>query len=90
MYRANLSYEMLVRYLTILCEHGLVERSAVHGYYRTTVRGQSFVRDYEEFKRLAQLYQSKESALRAVGELKTTMSSGNLGAPRSLELLVTR
>ena len=69
MYRANLSYEMLGRYLKVLLEYGLVERNGPDGLYRASVKGVGFVKDYEDFKRLAELYAEKRvSLLDAVGQ----------------------
>jgi predicted transcriptional regulator len=63
MYKANLSYEMLQRYMKILLEAGLVEKSLVDGSYKASPKGISFVRDYADFKRLGELYASKKSSL---------------------------
>lgn len=63
MYKANLSYEMLQRYLKMLLEAGLVEGSTFDGYYRASPKGVTFVRDYEDFKRVGELYESKKSSL---------------------------
>jgi predicted transcriptional regulator len=63
MYKANLSYEMLQRYMKVLLDAGLVEGSLVDGSYRASPKGFSFVRDYAEFKRLGELYASKKSSL---------------------------
>jgi predicted transcriptional regulator len=63
MYKANLSYEMLQRYMKILLETRLVEKSPVDGYYRTTPKGITFVKDYEDFKKLSELHESKKSSL---------------------------
>ena len=63
MYKANLSYEMLQRYLKLLLEAGLVEGSSSEGVYRASPKGISFVRDYEDFKKLGELYECKKSLL---------------------------
>jgi predicted transcriptional regulator len=63
MYKANLSYKMLQRYMRVILEAGLVKRSSDDRCFRTTPKGDSFAIDYEDFKKLGELYACKKSSL---------------------------
>ena len=50
MYRCNLSYSQLQRYLEILTGLGLLKEDG--GRYRITQKGESFLREFEDLRRL--------------------------------------
>ncbi|MEM1557858.1 MAG: winged helix-turn-helix domain-containing protein [Thermoproteota archaeon] len=54
MYRSNLSYSMLERYLSILKERNLirVENTKTPPRYFTTEAGRRFLRDYKKLERM--------------------------------------
>jgi predicted transcriptional regulator len=51
MYGANLSYEMLTRYLDFLLERGFIQADEVHGGYKVTERGGHLITDLERVHR---------------------------------------
>ena len=63
MYKANLSHEMLKRYLKVLIKNGLVSNSTADGVYRTTLEGFTVVRLYEEVVDLLNRVVAKKSTL---------------------------
>ena len=46
MYRGNLSYEQLQRYLMLLCNHALLEKNQVN-QFQTTAKGMGFLEQAE-------------------------------------------
>ncbi len=51
MYGANLSYEMLTRYLDFLTERAFIQADAATGAFRVTDRGASLMADLERVHR---------------------------------------
>lgn len=51
MYGANLSYEMLTRYLDFLMDRDFIKPDEVHGGYRVTERGAHLIADLERVHR---------------------------------------
>ncbi|RZN42971.1 MAG: hypothetical protein EFT35_01345 [Methanophagales archaeon ANME-1-THS] len=47
-YKANINFTRIERYLTYLMEIGLIEQ--IHGEYRITEKGREFLRDYQNVK----------------------------------------
>jgi len=63
MYKANLSHDMLERYLKTLSAAKLIEKFDMPGVYRATAKGLAFLKDYGDFKKTAELYDAKRSSL---------------------------
>jgi len=51
MYKANLSYELLVRYLAEVLDAGLVSFEGSAGHYRLTRKGEDFLKRYDEYEK---------------------------------------
>ena len=49
-YKANLNFTRVVRYIPLLEERGLMENSGL--VYKTTAKGEEFLRDYHKLKEL--------------------------------------
>ena len=49
MFKANLSYELLVRYLAEVLDAGLVRFEGSAGRYRLTRKGEDFLKRYDEY-----------------------------------------
>jgi len=62
MYKANLSYDMLKRYLKILVVADLVQNRS-DGYYYSTPRGFEYVKEYDDLIRIRKDYEEKSSVL---------------------------
>ena len=51
MFKANLSYELLVRYLAEVLDAGLVSFEGSVGRYRLTRKGEDFLKRYDEYEK---------------------------------------
>jgi len=57
LYRANLSYERMQRYLKTLIEKGLIkEERNRHTYYTLTERGLEFISEFMKMERLVEAF----------------------------------
>jgi len=63
MYRANLSYETLQRYLTLLLDASLVDFVPQKQRYMLTEKGENFLSVYQEYDRLNKSIESNLSTL---------------------------
>jgi len=54
MYKSNLSYSQLQRYLAFLVSMGLLEKENVGGteFFKLTKKGDDFLKEYQQIKRL--------------------------------------
>jgi len=54
MYKSNLSYSQLQRYLEFLVDMGLLEKEKVGGveFFKLTKKGEEFLMGYQQIKRL--------------------------------------
>jgi len=54
MYKSNLSYSQLQRYLAFLVSIGLLEKEKVEGadFFKLTKKGDEFLKEYQQIKRL--------------------------------------
>jgi len=54
MYKSNLSYSQLQRYLALLVSIGLLEKENVEGteFFKLTKKGDEFLKEYQQIKRL--------------------------------------
>ena len=52
MYRANLSYDVLMQYLPVLLSRKLLEERDENGLFRTSSKGLRFIREYRKYGRL--------------------------------------
>lgn len=64
MNKANLSFEQANRYLRKMMDIGLLQNDPVSGCYVTSHRGMTFLREYTEFRRVKEAYDSTHSELR--------------------------
>ena len=72
MYRANLSFTLLKRYLAEVLEAGLVSRDDEEDGYRLTGRGRSFLDRFDEYSRRCERV---ETELDHVNDEKTVLES---------------
>lgn len=63
MYRANLSFDQLNRYLKILTRARLIRVDSDEKHYRLTEKGISFLRDYFDLENTIKTYNSKKASL---------------------------
>jgi predicted transcriptional regulator len=63
MYRANLSYALLVQYLSILREKEFLETSDNTIFFPTR-KGNRFVKEFREFRELYESYEEKAQVIR--------------------------
>ena len=62
MYKANLSYELLVHYLSILRANGFLETPDERTFFPTR-KGQMFLKEFREFRELHDSYTQKALAI---------------------------
>lgn len=53
---ANLSYERMSKYLSVLTEKGLLELTGSGGLYVATPKGVEFLEEFKKFERLAKTF----------------------------------
>jgi predicted transcriptional regulator len=63
MYRANLSFEQLSRYLQNLVRADLIQEDSLRRMYVVTERGLEFLRHYEELREAEQLWATNRAEL---------------------------
>lgn len=64
MYQANLSFELLRRYVDFLKRSGLLQTVDRDGKsYVTTEKGHRFLEEYDELRRYSEIVESKRHAL---------------------------
>ncbi len=66
MQNANLSYDLLLKYLSFLTETGLLECTKSNGVYYITSKGSRFLKEFRELQILHNLYIQKLLTLKAV------------------------
>ena len=64
-YRSNLNFERIEKYLNLLLSAQLIEATTGHDAYRITKRGQEFISRYTELMRLLKLAEPDNSAANA-------------------------
>jgi predicted transcriptional regulator len=62
MYRSNLSYTLLKKYLNMVLSNGLMIYDPVTETYRTSQKGITYLREYAEIKRSMKVYSEKKVA----------------------------
>ncbi len=62
MYSANLSYDLLTGYLSILVESGLLEADKDRRFF-LTIKGEDYLREFRELQEIRDLYVTKERVL---------------------------
>ena len=70
MQNANLSYDLLLKYLSFLTETGLLERIGNNGVYHITSKGARFLKEFKELQVLNNLYMQKLHALTVLVDRK--------------------
>ncbi len=63
LYRANLSFQQLNRYMRLLEARNLLRYDAVSRQYKITERGLSFLVDYRDLESASRTYSAKKKAL---------------------------
>jgi len=64
MYMGNLSFDLLQKYLDMLVKFDLLEvRGGSEKSYHATEKGLSFLEDYRELQKYAEIVESKKRAL---------------------------
>lgn len=63
MYQANLSFELLRRYLDFLTRSGLLKTVRNEKSYVTTEKGYAFLEEYHEFQRYSEIVETKRRTL---------------------------
>jgi predicted transcriptional regulator len=64
MYLANLSFDLLQKYIDLLVNHGLLEiRNEPAKTYFATEKGHQFLNDFNELQKYAEIAASKKTAL---------------------------
>ena len=59
MYLANLSFDLLKKYLNSLIDKKLLEYDSNEGKYRTTKKGLEFLKIFNDFKEIENAYKEK-------------------------------
>ncbi len=67
MYRANLSYDLLVQYLTVLRENEFLETPDGRIFFPTR-KGSKFLKEFREFRELYESYEQKAQVIRKLFE----------------------
>ena len=79
MYKSNLSYVLLKKYLDLVMSNGLLTYDTITQTYRTTHKGLTYIREYAETRRSFNMFHEKklacESLLRAVARSEQFDSS---------------
>jgi len=80
MYRANLSYKLLGRYLAEVMDAGLVSFEGSADYYRLTRKGREFLRQFGEYSRLREQVEGQINDVNNQGMALKKMISSNLNS----------
>ena len=67
MYKANLSYDLLVQYLAVLRENEFLETSDDRMFFPTR-KGSKFLKEFREFRDLYESYEQKAQVIRKLFE----------------------
>jgi predicted transcriptional regulator len=77
MYGANLSYKVLQKYLAEVIDASLVSFDCARQFYTLTVKGERFLRTYEEYSKVNKVFEKHLNLVQAKRSKLEGLCAGN-------------